>query len=67
MAELVLLISFQVVNGDTEFCQIYSRVPVSPLAAAELVNAAGSNGVHPVWAVAIVPPLVGLVQADKVP
>ena len=43
-------------------CHLYSNVPVSPLAAALLVNAAGVNGFVPLCADAIVPPEVGLVQ-----
>ena len=43
-------------------CHLYSNVPVSPLAAALLVKAAGLNGEVPLWAVAMVPPLVGLMQ-----
>ena len=40
-------------------CHFYSKVPVPPLAAALLVNAAGVNGLLPLWAVEIVPPEVG--------
>jgi len=43
-------------------CHLYSRVPVCPLAAALLVNAAGVNGLVPLCAAAMVPPEVGLEQ-----
>ena len=43
-------------------CHLYSNVPVSPVAATLLVNAAGLNGDIPLCAAAIVPPLVGLMQ-----
>ena len=45
---------------------MYSSVPVSPLAALLLVKAAGSNGAVPLWAAAMVPPVVGLVHPDIV-
>jgi hypothetical protein len=45
-------------------CHLYSNVPVSPLAAAPLVNAAGVNGFVPLCAAAMVPPEVGLTQVD---
>jgi hypothetical protein len=45
-----------------EDCHLYSNVPVCPLAAALLVNAAGLNGELPLCAAAMVPPDVGLVQ-----
>ena len=41
---------------------MYSIVPVCPLAATLLVNAAGVNGLMPLCAVAMVPPMVGLIQ-----
>ena len=47
-------------------CHLYSKVPVSPLAATVLVNASGLNGMMPLCAVAIVPPAVGLVQGETV-
>ena len=43
-------------------CHLYSNVPVSPLAAALLVNAAGLNGEVPFCAAAMVPPEVGLIH-----
>jgi hypothetical protein len=43
-------------------CHLYSKVPVSPLAAALLVNAAGLNGEVPLCDAAMVPPEVGLMQ-----
>ena len=43
-------------------CHLYSNVPVSPLAAALLVNAAGLNGEVPLCAAAMVPPTVGLMH-----
>ena len=43
-------------------CHLYSKVPVWPLAAALLVKAAGSKGLLPLCAAAIVPPELGLVQ-----
>ena len=48
-------------------CHLYSNVPVSPLAAALLVNAAGVNGFVPLCAAAMVPPEVGLVQVEDDP
>jgi len=45
-------------------CHLYSKVPVSPLAAALLVNAAGLNGLVPLCAAAMVPPEVGSIQVD---
>ena len=47
-----------------EDCHLYSIVPVSPLAAALLVNAAGVNGLLPLCAAAMVPPEVGSIQVD---
>ena len=41
---------------------LYSIVPVCPLAATLLVNAAGVNGIMPLCAAAMVPPPVGLTQ-----
>jgi hypothetical protein len=46
-----------------EACHLYSTVPVSPLAAALLVKAAGLNGLVPLCAAAIVPPEDGGVHA----
>ena len=43
-------------------CHLYSNVPVSPLAAALLVKAAGLNGDVPLCAAAMVPPAVGLIH-----
>ena len=43
-------------------CHLYSKVPLSPLAAALLVKAAGLNGLVPLCAAAIVPPEDGGVQ-----
>lgn len=42
-----------------EDCHLYSSMPLWPLAAALLVKAAGSNGLLPLCADAIVPPEVG--------
>jgi hypothetical protein len=42
-----------------EDCHLYSNVPVCPLAAALLVNAAGLKGELPLCAAAMVPPDVG--------
>ena len=51
-----------VVASVVEYCHLYSIVPVCPLAAALLVNAAGVNGLYPLCAAAMVPPAVGLIQ-----
>ena len=47
-------------------CHLYSNVPVSPLAAALLVNAAGLKVLVPLCADAMVPPEVGFTQLDVV-
>jgi hypothetical protein len=49
-----------------EDCHLYSNVPVSPLAATLLVNAAGVNGLVPLCAAAMVPPEVGFTHAVTV-
>ena len=44
-------------------CHLYSSVPVWPAGSTLLVKAAGAKPEQMVWAVAMVPPLVGFEQA----
>ncbi len=47
----------------TDFCHLYSRIPVCPVGSETPVVDEVTNGVQPTWSPAIDPPLTGSVQA----